>query len=197
MKQKVATNPGYILGYHGCDRAFADRVLVGDATITPSRNVYDWLGHGIYFWEDDPTRAMEWAIEKSKHTDASLFEPYVLGAVIDLGACLSLWRRSDFQLIRDGYNTLRSVFQASGEKLPTNSSGKDRLRRELDCAVIQSVHATRERDGLPAFDTVRGMFQEGAEPYPTAGFRERNHIQICVRDPRCIKGYFLPLTESK
>ena len=27
---------------------------------------------------------------------------------------------------------------------------------------------------------------------PGAGFKERNHIQISVRNPNCIKGYFLP-----
>ena len=25
-----------------------------------------------------------------------------------------------------------------------------------------------------------------------AGFAEKNHIQICVCNPNCIKGYFLP-----
>lgn len=35
-------------------------------------------------------------------------------------------------------------------------------------------------------------FCEGQELYPNAGFREKNHIQICVCNPNCIKGYFLP-----
>lgn len=34
---------------------------------------------------------------------------------------------------------------------------------------------------------------EGWEIYPNAGFRESNHIQICVRNPNCIKVYFVPL----
>ncbi|TSA32147.1 MAG: hypothetical protein D4R64_16610 [Porphyromonadaceae bacterium] len=40
--------------------------------------------------------------------------------------------------------------------------------------------------------SVRGVFFEGKELYPNSGFREKNHIQICVRNPNCIKGYFLP-----
>ena len=35
-------------------------------------------------------------------------------------------------------------------------------------------------------------FWEGQKLYPNAGFREKNHIQICVCNPNCIKGYFLP-----
>ena len=44
----------------------------------------------------------------------------------------------------------------------------------------------------PAFDSIRGVFFEGDELYPGAGFKEKDHIQICIRNPNCIKGYFLP-----
>jgi hypothetical protein len=40
------------------------------------------------------------------------------------------------------------------------------------------------------FDSVGGVFVEGKELYPSAGFREKNHIQLCIRNPNCIKGYF-------
>jgi hypothetical protein len=42
------------------------------------------------------------------------------------------------------------------------------------------------------FDSVRGVFWEGRELYPNAGFREKDHIQICIRNPNCIKGFFYP-----
>ena len=32
------------------------------------------------------------------------------------------------------------------------------LKRHLDCAVINFVHLLREREGLEAFDTLRGVF---------------------------------------
>jgi hypothetical protein len=68
----------------------------------------------------------------------------------------------------------------------------DLLLRHLDCAVAETLHQLRERQDLPPYDTVRGVFWEGREIYPSAGFREKNHIQICVRNPSCIKGFFLP-----
>ena len=46
------------------------------------------------------------------------------------------------------------------------------------------------------FDTVRAAFLEGDRLYDNAGFASKNHIQICVRELRCIKGYFRPLDES-
>jgi hypothetical protein len=39
---------------------------------------------------------------------------------------------------------------------------------------------------------VRAFFVEGQELYATAGLRSLDHIQICVRNPRSIIGYFLP-----
>jgi hypothetical protein len=34
------------------------------------------------------------------------------------------------------------------------------------------------------------MFPEGTELYPGAGFRDKTHIQLCVREPEQIMGVF-------
>lgn len=39
---------------------------------------------------------------------------------------------------------------------------------------------------------MRGLFQEGNAIYQTSGFLEKTHIQICVRNPNCTKGFFTP-----
>lgn len=44
----------------------------------------------------------------------------------------------------------------------------------------------------PGFDSVRGVFIEGDEPYPGSAFSSKTHIQICVSNPNCINGYFEP-----
>ena len=52
-----------MLGFHGCDREIGERVLSGTLThLRTSENDYDWLGHGIYFWEGNSSRAMAWAV---------------------------------------------------------------------------------------------------------------------------------------
>jgi len=70
--------------------------------------------------------------------------------------------------------------------------GEDKLIRRLDCAVIETIHHLNQVTQKPQYDTIRGVFFEGKELYPGAGFKEKNHIQICVRNRNCIKGYFLP-----
>lgn len=48
----------------------------------------------------------------------------------------------------------------------------------------------REDAQLPAYDTVLGALREGKELYAGAGVIDKNHIQICVRNEQCIRGYF-------
>lgn len=110
--------PSFVLGFHGCDEKVANSVITGTAHLKPSRNKFDWLGEGIYFWENSPARALEYATFLRDHPrkrGPRIATPAVVGAVVSLGS----------------------------------------------------------------------------------GLRHRNHIQICVRNLRCIKGYFRPLDEPE
>lgn len=187
-----------MLGFHGCDRATRDRVLLNpDEHLHPSTNQYDWLGDGIYFWLNDPQRAYEWAVEKSKMPDSYVKEPSVIGAIIDIGECLNLCERESISLIQESYSDLFSAAEKSGFNLNDEfrnvkpDPGGFKIIRYLDCIVIRHVHDLLEGTGRK-FDTVYGYFQEGEEAYPGAGIREKSHIQIAVRTLSCIKGYFLP-----
>ena len=42
------------------------------------------------------------------------------------------------------------------------------------------------------FHSVRGVFQEGEPAFNGAGIKLKSHIQIAVRDPRALIGYFRP-----
>jgi hypothetical protein len=185
----------FVLGYHGCDRTVAERVLSGRQSLRPSQNEYDWLGEGIYFWEHSPRRAFDFAseIRKRKH---DLKNPAVVGAIIDLGFCLNLLDSRFIDMVGEAHNDLTRGLNDAGTPLPRNSGGHDLLRRNLDCAVIRFLHTSRAKQGEPPFDTARAAFFEGGPLYPTAGFAAKNHIQICVRDLACIKGYFRPLDDA-
>lgn len=188
------SQPSFVLGFHGCDSSVAESVFAGNTFLKPSQNDYDWLGHGVYFWENDPVRAMCFAQTNTARQQARIKAPAVIGAVIDLGHCFNLMEASTLQLLRDGYQILKAAMETAGISMPTNKhAGKDQfdlLLRHLDCAVIETIHETRTKRQEPAFDTVRGVFWEGSDLYPNAGFKEKNHIQICVRNPNCIKGFF-------
>lgn len=187
---------GLIIGFHGCDETVRDAVIKGEE-LRPSVNSYDWLGNGVYFWESDPLRAYEWAEMLSKNPSSSVKTPAVLGAVIDLGHCLDLTNRGSVQFLQMGYQVLKKQFDIMKKTMPQNkniSGNNDLLLRYLDCSVIQTLQTTLKNSaelGMP-FDSVRGLFIEGKPAYEGAGFSEKTHTQICIVNPNCIKGYFLP-----
>ena len=195
MKQTLySSRSNLYIGFHGCDKSVAEMILQG-RSLKPSHNDYDWLGHGVYFGENNEQRALQFAEEASKRKSSSIKEPFVIGAVIDLGYCLDLTDMSCLAEIKQSYDALRDAFVKAGKDLPINKnigSNGDLLLRHLDCAVIEYEHAINEMAKVKSFDSVRGVFTEGNDLYPGGGIKEKNHIQICVRNPNCIKGYFIP-----
>lgn len=195
--------PSFVLGFHGCDASVAESIFAGLDHLRPSRNEYDWLGDGVYFWENSPARAREYATlvrKRTRKAGARIKNPAVVGAVIDLGNCLNLLDVKFLDVLRDGYQSLLMLTREAGVQMPHNrraGPSRDLLLRNLDCAVINTVHQTREEKPLLSFDTVRAAFIEGEPLYPGSSFRNRNHIQICVRNRRCIKGYFRPMEDTE
>jgi hypothetical protein len=68
----------------------------------------------------------------------------------------------------------------------------DLVRRELDCSVVNWWMDECAKSGAATYQTVRGAFTEGGAVYPGGLIFEKTHIQIAVRDPDCILGYFRP-----
>jgi hypothetical protein len=48
---------------------------------------------------------------------------------------------------------------------------------------------------IKVFDSTRGVFTEGGLAYAGAGIYAKSHIQICIRNFNCIKGFFIPRDE--
>jgi hypothetical protein len=191
---------GLVLGFHGCDKSIRDEIVSKKGVILePSSNEYDWLGMGSYFWENNYTRALEFAtflMDNQPHNSKQkIKEPAVLGAVIDLGHCLDLLESENLLLLKEGYRLLKKSKDDYNLEIPQNiplRTNGDLLKRFLDCAVIETIHTFNNDMKKPRFDSVRGVFFEGSDLYYNAGFKEKNHIQIAVRNPNCIKGYFIP-----
>lgn len=187
----------FVLGYHGCDKAVGEKILAGGEHLQASDNDYDWLGSGIYFWENSARRALDWAKfakEHPKFTRTQIREPFVIGAIVDLGNCLDLLEAESIRTVERGYKIFKEGCEIMGTSLPLNKTlEKGRRLRSLNCAVINFVHVMRENEDELAFDTVRAAFIEGPPIYENAGFHLQTHVQICVRNPMQTIGYFRPL----
>ena len=190
------SRPGLLIGFHGCEKSVRDSIVSGTSMLKASENGYDWLGAGFYFWENNYERALEFA--QNPPGKKRFKVPSVLGAIIDLEYCLDLLDTRYLRLVKKSYFNFISSAGIDGIEIPRNRTVKgstDKLLRELDCAVIENLHDMQRQTKFESFDSVRGVFVEGDELYPGAGFHDKNHIQICIRNPNCIKGFFIPREE--
>ena len=185
--------PSFVLGFHGCDKLTGEKILSGkEPHLLRSEKKYDWLGHGIYFWEGNPSRAMAWAVQRK--IEKKIRTPFVLGAIIDLRHCLDLFDHDGIALVQQAHSELVQDFKKSVLPMPENKgTTPDKAGRMLDCAVLNALHQYRADRSEPEYDSVRAPFLEGNPIYTGAGFRSENHIQLCVRHAGCIKGYFRPV----
>jgi hypothetical protein len=198
-----------ILGFHGCDESVRDSLLMKPNKILPSEKPYDWLGHGVYFWENNYERAFQWAKDKEKRGDIK--KASVIGAVLSLDYCLDFTDSRFIEMIQSYYSLMELSYTLFEKELPKNKdlkfdTYKDKIIRELDCSVIEYMHQkiSEARDNeisekgfsdYKIFDSARGIFTEGGPAFPGAGIQSKNHIQVCIRNLNCIKGFFMPRTE--
>jgi hypothetical protein len=184
-------HPFQVIGYHSCDRDLGLRVVKGEDELRPSHNPWDWLGEGVYFWEQNPNRALEYATEAAEKTQfhaGNIKTPFVIGAIIELGNCLNLIEPESVDVLKIAYSGLEKIYAEAGRKLPENKDAN----RKLDCAVFKHLHESRKDNPKLMYDTVRCAFVEGEPIYKGANFSTRLHIEICVLNTVMIRGYFLP-----
>jgi len=198
-----------IIGFHGCDKDICNALLNHPNNTKKSEKPYDWLGHGIYFWENNYDRALQWAEEKQKRGEIK--EACVIGAVLTLDICFDLLESKFTKMAADYYSLMAATYNAVGKEMPKNRDAKtdvyhDKILRELDCSVIEYMHYSIEEQikkdisakgfsTYKKFDSSRGVFTEGGPAYEGAGIQLKTHIQICIRNTNSIKGFFLPRKE--
>jgi len=198
--------PNLIIGFHGCDASVRESLFNNPDEIIISKEPYDWLGHGMYFWENNYDRALQWAEDKKRRN--KIKTPSVIGAVLYLGYCCDFLDTKHIRLLSQYHAIMLDRYKYLEKELPKNKDlpsdkHKDKILRELDCAVIEFMHdgilSQIEDDisgnGLTeykAFNSTRGMFTEGGPAFEGAGLHAKSHTQICIRNPNCIQGFFLP-----
>ncbi|MBY0487901.1 MAG: hypothetical protein K2P85_12040 [Flavobacteriaceae bacterium] len=203
--------PNLMLGFHGCDESVRNELVKNPNSVKKSQEIFDWLGNGFYIWENNYERALKWAEDKKQR--GSLTSPSVVGVVYQLDHCLDFTDSAFIDILSIYYNLMKDDLLSIGKELPQNKNlahdkHKDLILRELDCAVIEYLHqkmgekikediSLKKYSELKHFDSTRGVFTEGGPAFDGAGIQTKNHIQICIRNLNCIKGFFIPRKEIK
>lgn len=166
--------PILVNGFHGTSVIAAEAIVIRREPFRASRNEYDWLGDGAYFFQDAPQRAREWG--------AKIFggDAAVVGARLRLDPeqMIDLLDIRWAQALADAYDAFLAEIKRSNLALPRQSAGAHRLDR----AVLNYVVGVLAQHGV-IVHAVRAAFAEGAPVFPNSAIFDRAHVQVAVRNP--------------
>jgi hypothetical protein len=161
------------IGFHGTSIERAERILAEG--FQASRNEYDWLGDGAYFFQDGKVRAAEWARQQFGDDSA------VIGAELELTDCVDLLDPHWHDAVRESYSGFVEGLRKEGLSPPRQTAGAHRLDRAVLNRAVEILETRGER-----VRSVRGVFVEGEPLFPGSALFSRAHIQIAVRDASAI-----------
>lgn len=159
------------VGFHGTTKSSADNILKTNDFIF-SHGDEEWLGTGVYFFEDFISHAYYWC---------------------DKYKCYPLWSILKSDIIADKIvdlndpETYEQFYQLAKELRTRYHKRKDGKKREIiDAVVLNVMYKTSPYDvargifkGITGYDLKNKSF-ERIQVYP-------HHIQLCVKNKKCIK----------
>jgi hypothetical protein len=135
--------PNLMIGFHGCDELIRNQLVVNPDKVRKSEEIFDWLGHGFYIWENNYERALKWAEDKKARGKVKI--PSVVGVIYQLEYCLDFTDSAFTDIISTYYPLMKDYSSFIGKELPKNEdlpkdNHHDLVLRKLDCAVIEYLH---------------------------------------------------------
>lgn len=169
-----------IRGYHGTTLESANQILAQG--FEQSESPWDWLGRGIYFWQDAPWRAYRWGLEWSRRRGRQ-GQIVVVQANIEMVNCLDLLDIFWDEPVKEASRQFLERLQSSGadEQLHNKPGG----RNFLDCAFFNSLADKLGDDGFNV-KSIRAAVTEGTPLFQGSPIHDRSHVQVAVRDPTAI-----------
>jgi len=171
-----------VRAFHGTTESAVDTIL-GTGQFLPSENSHDWLGTGMYFWQDAPALAWYWAEGKARK---QLNErPAVIGAVLRLSDCMDFLDALRWEgPLQHVYEELKSAREAAGSSMPSQKIGQ---AHTLDCLVINQMIRLYSAHGV-RIRCVRAPYGEDQQVFPGSAITRRGHVQIALLDEDLIEG---------
>lgn len=180
--------------YHGTTTKIADQIF-SDRHFKFSKNEYDWLGSGVYFYQEAPLKALAWAQKFSIDSENRGTTPAVIEVEFDLSKVFDLFKPENFEFLRivdQKYSVSDRQRTQKRPVLRTHEGNRFRVFHNaslaeaekpganfIDCTLInKALQLLREMN--QEYDCVRHFFWEGQELYKGSYFYDHSNIQLCV-----------------
>jgi len=161
-----------VYGYHGTSNEKALKILSDG--FFQSDNDYDWLGTGVYFFQDAPVRAMQWAIEQHPQN------PAVIRSRIRLENCIDLLDTKWIPFLKSAYNSFIEQYHNLDRPLPRQNPSRSKAHR-LDCAFFNYTTEMLATQGQQV-EAIRAVFVEGQNIFPDSAIFDLAHVQIVINN---------------
>ncbi|GAB7389008.1 hypothetical protein BSNK01_28460 [Bacillaceae bacterium] len=164
--------------YHGTSENAANNILVTKTFLIGAHRHDHWLGNGVYFYREDFSQAMTWAIYKVKNKLRSKQKAAVIEVLINV-------KSSDFLNLdtRDGFEIFCE------EALKINEKFKNRkIRLKVDPHVLMCFYC----DELPKkYKLIQRTFRVSSTRFDGNKLFQQLQLQLhgtqlCVRDTSII-----------
>lgn len=194
--------PLTVCGFHGTTSDKAEAVQQAK-DFRLSTNPWDWLGNGVYFFQDAFDRAKEWAELMVEKRAAPNIRPAVLSASIELTDCLDFLDLDAAKIVTKVHPLFEAALQNSGEKLTQkplivsggiihSGEGKFGLNK-YDCRLINWITEKYMCEKGLVVSSVRAAFIEGKAIHDTSHIFSKTHVQIAVRNAHKISNIRIAL----
>lgn len=156
------------VGYHGCDKESGKEVL--RSKFLPSEGDRQWLGDGVYFFENDPVPAEWWAEQRKKFKEWMVLRSII---EVDVTAILDLLRQDHYKQYQEVLGEITKNARMYGVD---PSEAKDGAALNFLCRKVS-----------PHLRVIRAAFFWESDFTVNGHSRIRkSHIQLAVRDTGCI-----------
>lgn len=166
----MAKQMAKIKAYHAGDVEKIEHFLACRQYMASSYSTNNWLGEGLYFWENNPIKAEKWLIQKNKGA--------IMECDIDTENLLNLLEDNDDS--ESFFEQAKALSQKHGTILLNNRSSQN---FQLDCKIFNEY----KKGCLNQFSGIRMAFYLGESITKDGNIYTGQHIQICLWDVSAIK----------
>lgn len=164
-----------LIGYHGTKRAYGE-IIVSTRKFQVSGTYKDWLGRGVYFFENDRHQAYMFAKFKDSRSGLPHEQICVIEANLTSDNCIDLLRDYDRKRILCYANKLREKIDEAAAQEPAIKNWNHKEGFVLDMLYE-----------LEPYDIVRAAYRVPRQKVDGVCEFEPIQIQICVKNTDCIK----------
>ncbi len=179
--------------YHGTTKRIALKIF-SERRFLESRNEYDWLGPGVYFYQECPEKALFWAEEFSIKEKFSNEMPAVIEVDVSLAKTLDLAGSKALATLQTFAKTQKKISIAQSNPILRTI---DNVRKKIfsgtvinhnkfvgynkdDYNLVLDLIAYLNEEDAVSFDSVRAVFWEGMEIRKGSYFFDHANIQLCI-----------------